>query len=108
MSIMDTFSISSTGLAAAQAQLNVSANNIANIDNPSYTPSRVDTYSNSDGVETSVHSDPNSDDLATQMTNLSQAKMLYGANAAVIRAGDRMIGSLLDIFDNGTSGNGND
>jgi flagellar hook-associated protein FlgK len=111
MSITDTFSIASSGLAAAQTQLNVTANNIANLNTPNYTPSRVDSYAaaNGDGVETQVQSVPgDDDDLARQMMDLSQAKMLYGANAAVIRAGDRMIGSLLDIFDDGSDPNQRD
>jgi flagellar hook protein FlgE len=39
-------------------------------------------------------------DLATQATNLSDARLMYNANAAVISITNDMYGSLLDIFDN--------
>lgn len=110
MSLIDAMSIAQTGMSAAMTQLNVSANNIANSDTAGYVPERVDFYSagDGDGVETSVRDVGGSVDVANELVNADRAKLLYGANAAVIRTADRMLGSLLDIFDDGSSGGRDD
>lgn len=106
MSLFDTFSIAQSGLAAAQTQLNVSANNIANANSSDFQPSRVDSYSVAGGgVETSIQQVAGPVDLPSQLTDSMQAGFMYDANAIVIRTADQMLGSLLDIFDNGSSGN---
>jgi flagellar hook protein FlgE len=38
-------------------------------------------------------------DLASEMVSLRQGQLLYQANAAVVRVGDRLTGTLLDMFD---------
>ncbi|MDP9174935.1 MAG: flagellar basal body protein [Planctomycetota bacterium] len=99
---MDVLSIAASGLQAAQAQLAVAANNIANVNTPNYHAQRVDLVElTGGGVGVSGTSSTGSGtDLATELTNLSQATLLYKANAAVLKTADQMFGSLLDIFDN--------
>ena len=41
---------------------------------------------------------PGNQDLLDPLTNLSQANLLAEAGADVIRASDKMLGTLLDIF----------
>ncbi len=106
MSLMDAITTAQSGLSAAQTQVNVSANNIANLDTPGFLPSRVYSYTDaSGGVQTAVQSVAGSDDLATQVTNIESAKNLYNANAMVVEVANKMIGSLLDIFDDGSDPN---
>ena len=109
---MSVYDIAVSGLQAAQAQLNVAANNVANLDTPKYKSSSVDLVDISGGgVAVGGYSqDPSAGpilpdgqegsnvDLATQLVNLSQAKNLYDANAAVINVANQTTGTLLDIL----------
>src|SRR5271170_6423371 len=98
---MDALNIAGSGLAAAQAQLNVSANNIANQNTPGYTAQRGDLPAAPGGggdVE-GVQSTGKPVDLANEMVNLKQTVLYYDANGMVIRVADRMYGSLLNILD---------
>jgi flagellar hook protein FlgE len=98
--IMDSFGIALSGMQAAQTQINIAANNIANINSPGFKAQRANTVSApSGGVEVTGTSNISTDDLATQMTNLQQAKFTYDANAEVVKVQSQMYGSLLDIFD---------
>ncbi|HET6248272.1 MAG TPA: flagellar basal body protein [Tepidisphaeraceae bacterium] len=111
---MDVFNIALSGLQAAQTQLNVTANNVANLDTPGYQAQRADLVDLSPaGVAVSgisrdqtpgpVQSDGTQGsnvDLATEMVNLTRGQLLYSANAAVLRVGQKMTGALLDMFDN--------
>ena len=45
MSILGALSIGQTGLAVAQAQIQTTGNNIANVDNPDYTRQQADATS---------------------------------------------------------------
>jgi flagellar basal-body rod protein FlgC len=111
---MDVYGIALSGMNAAQTLLDVTANNIANAQTPGYQAQGVDLVTLSGGG-VQVAGIPSSNapfqggtedeegsnvDLTTQAVNLSQAKFLYDANAAVVNAQSQMIGSLLDIFDN--------
>jgi flagellar hook-associated protein FlgK len=103
---MDVLSIAASGLNAAQAQLNATANNIANLNTPDYGTQSVDLASapDGDGVEIGgVTQTRQPDDLANQLVNLKQASLMYDANAMVIRTTDQMYGSLLNILDNQNS-----
>jgi flagellar hook-associated protein FlgK len=105
---MDVFGIAASGLQAAQAQLNVTANNIANLNTPGFTAQRVDLTSapNNSGVEVSgVLSTDLPVDPAAEMVKLQQAKLFYGANAMVIKTADQMYGSLLNVLDSQTPSN---
>ena len=110
---MDVFGIALSGRHAAQAQLLVGADNLANLDTPGFKASRVDlAEAPGGGVEVSgIEKDTTpgplgSDgqegsnvDLASEMIGLSRARTLYAANAMVVRTADQMTGTLLYIMD---------
>ena len=108
----DALSIAASGLGAAAAALNITAQNLANLNTAGYQTRQANfTAQAGGGVSvSSVENDGGSDnaqgnnvDLATQMVSLGQEKILYDANAAVIRVDQQMFGSLLDIFDNASN-----
>lgn len=104
--------IAQSGLAAAQVQLNVAANNIANLDTPGYKSQTANLTDLPGGgvAVASISEDPtpgptlpdgtegSNVDLTTQAVNLIQSRQLYTANAMVIKVSDQMYGSLLDIL----------
>jgi flagellar hook protein FlgE len=109
---MDLFGIALSGMQAAQTQLNVAANNIANADTAGYQSRRADLVELSTGgvgvagTTADTTPAPQSDgtsgsnvDLASQFVSLQQAKTLYAANAMVVKAADQMTGTLLNILD---------
>jgi flagellar hook-associated protein FlgK len=99
---MSLFGTSLSGLKAAQISLNVTANNIANLNTPGFKADRVDLASapDEDGVEVAgVQSTDLPVDPTTEMQKLIQDRLLYGANAMVVRAADQMYGSLLNVLD---------
>jgi flagellar basal body rod protein FlgG len=107
------FSTALSGMNAAGALLNTAASNIANMDTPGYKPARVNlAESQSGGVDVvSITRDPSPGpidpdgqemsnvDPVTEMVNLKKGALLYKANAAVIKVGDELTGTLLDMFD---------
>ena len=107
----DALAIAATGLGAAAAAMNITAQNIANLNTAGYQSQQpVFTAAAGGGVSVSSTSDTyngstsrNNVNLATQMANLGQERLLYDANAAVIVANQQMFGSLLDIFDNASN-----
>ncbi len=99
---MDALSIAASGMQAAQAQMTVAANNIANQNTPGYKAQAVNLVdvANDGGVEVAgVQSTGQPVDPATEMAKLRQAQFMYGANAMVVRAADQMYGSLLNVLD---------
>jgi flagellar basal-body rod protein FlgC len=112
--MINALNIAQSGLLAASAQLNVAANNIANLNTPGFKQQSTDFYSNgSDGVsigpteQTPSTGDggnedqqANTVDLAMQSVNLITAKLMYNANAAVVKTADQTIGTLLNLLDN--------
>jgi flagellar hook-associated protein 1 len=98
---MDALNIAASGLQAAQAQLNVTANNIANLNTPGYTAQRVDlAAAPGGGVDVEgVQSTGNAVYPVNELLNLKQTILYYDANGMVIRVADRMYGSLLNILD---------
>jgi flagellar hook protein FlgE len=97
---MDSFGVALSGMQAAQQMLRTAANNIANLNTPGFQAKQVHLQSApTGGVEVSSISSSGNDDLATQLINLRQAAFLYDANAMVIRAQERMTGSLLNVLD---------
>jgi len=99
---MDAFAIAASGMQAAQAQMSVAANNIANQKTPGYKAQEVNLVdvANYGGVEVAgVQSTDQSVDPATEIAKLRQAAIMYGANAMVVRAADQMYGSLLNVLD---------
>lgn len=112
--LMDVMSIAASGLNAAQAQFTATANNIANLNTPGYQAQRVDLVDLSPngvgigGVTTDPSPAPvdangkptgSNVNLADQSVDLMREKVLYTANAAVMKTADRMLGTLLDLFD---------
>ncbi len=99
---MDALNIAASGLQAAQAQLNVTANNIANQNTPGFVAQRIDLVSlpNYGGVQVEgVQSTGSAVDPVKELANLNQTTLFYDANGTVIRVADRMYGSLLNILD---------
>lgn len=110
---MQVYSIALSGLQAANAQLNATADNIANADTPGYKAQRPDlvelstggvavggiTRNPAPGPTQPDGSQGSNVDLANEMVNLTRAKLLYRANAAVLKTADQMTGNLLDILD---------
>jgi flagellar basal body rod protein FlgG len=106
-------SIAGSGLAAAGAQMAVTASNLANLETGGYQARRADLVELSGGGVGvgGVSSDPapgaldaegvegSNVDPAKEVVDLMREKTLYTANAAVVTAADRMVGSLLNILD---------
>ena len=100
---MDVYGIAASGLQAAQAQLNVTANNIANSNTPGFNAQRVDLVPapQGDGVDIQgVSSTQQPFAPATEMVNLDRARVMYDANGMVVKVADQMYGSLLNVLDN--------
>lgn len=104
--------IAASGLSAASARIAVTAGNIANVDSSGYQARRanlapvepggvrVDSVTLSgapapideEGLKTS------NVDLVGETVNLIRDKHLYKANAKLLKAGDQMLGTLLDVL----------
>ena len=107
------FTIALSGMEAATTQLNVAANNIANADTPGYKAQRADLVDLSSGgvavagISQDATPGPiqpdgkegSNVDLARESINLTRSQILYSANAALLKVGDRMTGTLLDMMD---------
>jgi flagellar hook protein FlgE len=107
------FSTALSGLNAAGVILSTTASNVANLDSAGYKAAGVNLAERrGGGVDVvSITRDPSTGalddqgqelsnvDLATEMVNLRKGALLYKANAAVIRVGDELTGTLLDLFD---------
>ena len=105
---MNIDAIALSGLEAAQTQLSVAGQNIANLNTPGYQSERVDTVElSTGGVGVSgitrdaapASAGGSNVDLSTQVVNLVQAKTLYAANAFVLKTAEETTGTLLDILD---------
>lgn len=98
---MDALNIAASGLNAAQAQLAVTANNIANMNTPGYSAERVDLAGGPGGgvVVEGVQSTGQPVDFAKELVSLDQTTLYYDANGMVIRASNQLYGSLLNILD---------
>ena len=72
----------------AEHRLDVAAHNVANADTQPFAPLRPDgTTDATDSV-----------DMPTEMVAVATAPIVYSANAQIVRAQDRMVGSLLDVL----------
>jgi flagellar hook protein FlgE len=99
---MDAIDSAASGMNAAVGLLNVTANNIANANTPGFTAKRANLSPGPTGgvVIDGVQSTGQPVDLANEMTSLTTDRLLYNANAAVLRASEHMSGTLLNILDN--------
>jgi flagellar hook-associated protein FlgK len=91
--------IALSGMSAARAGLQASAHNIANLGTGGFRRQQVaQGTAPAGGVSVSLSQAAESGNLPeTDMVGLLQAKHSFLANLAVFRAGDRMMGSLLDV-----------
>jgi flagellar hook protein FlgE len=91
-------SIALSGMNAAQVQLNVSANNIANMNTPDYKRQAANLKSQPQGgVQASVSTTSDTgDNLAADIVGQLQAKNAFLANLAVFKTHDKMVGALFN------------
>ncbi|CAD5366168.1 Flg_bb_rod domain-containing protein [Rubrivivax sp. A210] len=92
-------SIAVSGMNAAQARLDAAAHNIANAQTPALRRLQVVSASQPQGggVSTAVSQrEVDNGSLESDMVDQIVAKHSFLANLAVFRAGDRMLGTLLD------------
>ena len=107
-----------TALAAFRKRLDVTANNVANVNTDEFKKSRVNLEEGSHGgvqarvqqintpgiPKESIRNDEITEvessnvDLAEELTDLISTRASYGANIRTLRTGDEMLGSLLDII----------
>ncbi|MDB5295913.1 MAG: putative flagellar basal-body rod protein [Phycisphaerales bacterium] len=117
--MFSVLNIAASGLSAASARLAVTAGNIANADSTGYQARRVtlspapptspaspaagvrvdtvtlDSYPG--GID--AEGDPTSNvDLARESVDLIRERHQYTANAKLLKAGDEMLGTLLDVL----------
>ena len=96
MNVNSSFS----GMSAAQARLDVSAHNIANLGTQNFTRQETrQSDSVNGGVNVSLVSGSASvgNNLEADMVEQFQSKSLYQANLTVLKASNDMIGTLIDI-----------
>jgi flagellar hook-associated protein FlgK len=105
--VTDALNIAASGLQAAQAQMAVTANNIANVNTPGYTAQRVELAGTPLGgvAVTGVQSTNEGDNLTNELVNLDRQTLYYDANGMVIRTSDQIYGSLLNILDTDNQSN---
>jgi flagellar hook protein FlgE len=91
-------SIALSGMHAAQAALDASAHNVANVSTPAFRRQEViQTEQKQGGVATSIgHSANEGPALETDLVAQLQAKNAFLANLAVFKTGNQMAGALLD------------
>ncbi len=111
-----TLNISLSGLQAATAKMQVTANNVANARTNGYQTQRVDMVQRSGGVEARPPADtatarpapppneaaqasraPSDVDLAQEMVKMTANESFYLANVRALEVAHGMLGTLLDI-----------
>lgn len=94
------FSTSLSGMNAAQAALDTTAHNIANLGTPGFKRQQVEQSElPTGGTSTQViGAAAAGESLKTDLVGQLQAKNAFLANLAVFRAGDNMMGALLDVM----------
>lgn len=104
--------IAASGLSAASSRLNVTANNIANLETAGYRAARANlapvdpagvrvdsvTLDPSHGPIDPDGAEGSNVDLATESVDLIREKHQYTASAKVLKAADQMLGTLLDVL----------
>jgi flagellar hook protein FlgE len=96
---VNTLSIAQSGLQAAQARLNVSANNVANAQTEGFRRDQVQAVAQADGgVRTQVSKMPQSGaDLMQDLLDQKSATYAFKANLQTVKTADEMMGRLLDV-----------
>lgn len=93
-------SIASSGLRAAQLQLDSSAHNVANLNTPGFKRQTVDLQEApaQGGVRASLGRVPSEgSSLETEAVGQMAATYAFKANVQVLKTEDRMMGALLDV-----------
>ncbi|GIX35103.1 MAG: hypothetical protein KatS3mg126_0882 [Lysobacteraceae bacterium] len=93
-------SIALSGLAVAQQRLSAAAHNIANAATPDYQRVRVESVAGPSGVHAVVRREAEAAP-GLHIEDALEAKaaaQAFRANLLVLRAEDRMLGSLLDVL----------
>ena len=94
-------SIGSSGLQAAQLRLDVSANNVANMNTANYRRQVVQQEAVADnaGVRATVQREQDARGVALEKEAVDQMSATYAfkANLQTIKTQDEMMGSLLDV-----------
>ena len=110
------FDTSASGIQAAAAKMQATANNVANANTNGYQAQRVDLVERPGGVEarsasvdapnradaaadsnrTSPVSPPSNVNLADEMVSMVANENFYQANLQALKAADEMIGTLVD------------
>lgn len=115
--IINTMSSSLSAMHAFSTGIHGSAYNLANVNTAGFNPVSVHYSSgpiSSGGLETGVRPvvsravsstsqaeqvfQPSRTDIAREMVNLTINQNAFDANAQVIRAGDELLGALVDVF----------
>lgn len=106
-----------TGLSAFRKKMDVTANNIANVDTDEFKKSRVNVEENAHGgvtaqvqqintpgpIKETIRNDTIEEveasnvDLAEELTEMIPTQTAFGANLKTISTEQEMLGSLLDI-----------
>lgn len=92
-----------SSIQAHQNMMNVSANNVANVNSDGFVPSNAKIVSGNNSINTDVSkADDNGSkisqtDLAKEIPNQIVAKEATAVNVTAIKTQDEMLGSLLDI-----------
>ena len=88
-----------SGMAACRSMVAATANNLANANTPGYRAQRAHMTATDGGVRTDVRrADRPGVDIARELVDLRVAETGVRANAAVIRAEDERLGTILDVF----------
>jgi flagellar basal-body rod protein FlgC len=110
---MDALSNAVSGLRAAQLQVDVAANNVANVNTPGFQPSVTEQESQAGGgvaahvaagqappnlPNVPAADQPSGTDLTTEMAALVTGPIAYAANGRVIDFSVQATRSLLDVL----------
>jgi flagellar hook protein FlgE len=91
--------IANSGLQAAQNRLGASAHNIANLNTPAFQRLRTEqvAVASPGGVMATAQREPQGAALEQEVVEQMSATYAFKANLQVLKAEDRMMGSLLDV-----------
>ena len=99
MSIGNITGSALSALSAFGTGLNVTANNIANMNTPGFKPTSVVMNEDTNGgVRVTLSKSQDAEvDIAKEMTDMMIEKLGVQANVKSLQAGDQMLKSLIDI-----------
>ncbi|MBI1388355.1 MAG: hypothetical protein GC154_07900 [bacterium] len=104
---MDILSIGLSGLNASRNQALTASNNLANLNTPGYRAQRANggvsqtpgpMIPSGDASRGDEYVEGSNVDIAEEAVNLNQAVNSTRANAAVVRTGDQMLGTAIDLI----------